>query len=155
MSSKAAKQAFSQSILEHNETIHLKALAIAAADLSNWKQVPASEPDPEDFEIEQVLLWDAVDTEILALVDMVPPALSWRVLTICEALITPKTETAEHLALMAELIALAPLSLYQEANAHLWTLMSIANRHVATVNGLGDDKPRFWVPGKARWGHSS
>lgn len=113
-------------------------LKTVARDPQNWKPVPASEMPAK--KVRSAVACEKVDELILALLDLVPSALSWKALDICERLVTPETETQEHLALAAELISLAPLAYYTQAHALLSELMMTAGRHVVSFNTLIMDR---------------
>ncbi|MBT9548593.1 MAG: hypothetical protein IV090_24580 [Candidatus Sericytochromatia bacterium] len=120
-------------------TAQLKA---AAANPANWKPVPASEAIVRNLREDAAC--EKVDKLIMALLDLVPDNLSWKALDICEHLITPNTETQEHLALAFELISLAPLAYHSQAQALLSELMLAAGRHVVSLNTLIGKRLNGW-----------
>lgn len=117
-------------------------LKIASANPSNWKPVPASEVTARNRQEDAAC--EKTDNLIMALLDLVPDNLSWKALDICEKLITPNTETQEHLALAFELIALAPLACHSQAQALLSELILAAGRHVVSLNTLIGKRLNGW-----------
>jgi hypothetical protein len=114
------------------------ALAQAAANPANWREIKASKP--EGHTRKNANAAELVDAAMLALLDLTPECLGWRVVDLCERLITPKTETTEHMEALTELLGLIPPSLQWEGIGQIMALMQAAGRQVVTFNGPFTDR---------------
>lgn len=118
---------------ETNQAItpeYIESVKKAASNLDNWKIVDDSPPPADTWQSESEHASQKIDTEIMRLLEMTPEYLTWEMARLCELIIQPYTETAEHMRSVAKIVSMVPQMLYIEALETVYQIMTAAKREI-------------------------